>query len=113
MAHDTLYVNPSLGATTEKQNYIFDFSLDLTGDTTLTDIGSGSTITAYKYDGTDVSSTILSNKTRTNMLLAVDIGSVTEGEEYRVEFLGKGSTTNDIFIKVLEVRARKYIQGGF
>ena len=113
MAHDTLYVNPSLGGTTEKQNYIFDFSGDLTGDTTLSDIGSGSTITAFKYDGTDVSSTILSNKLRTNMLLSVDIGSVTEGEEYRIEFLGKGSTSNDIFIKVLEVRARKYIQGGF
>jgi hypothetical protein len=113
MAHDTLYVNPSIAGTAEKQNYIFDFSDDLTGDTALYDIGSGSTISAFKYDGTDVSSTILSSKTRTNMLLSVDIGSVTEGEEYRVEFLGKGSTTNRIYIKVLEVRARKFIQGGF
>lgn len=109
MAHDSLYVNPQ----SELQPYIFDFSNDLTGDTALTDIGSGSTISAFKFDGTDVSSTILSSKTRTNMLLSVNIGSVTEGEEYRVEFVGKGSTTSKIFTKVLEVRARKYIQGGF
>ena len=110
MAHDVLYVNPNGG---EKQNYIFDFSDDLTGDTTLADIGSGSTITAYSSDGTDVSSTILANKTRTNMLLSVDISSVTDFEEYRIEFAGKGSTSNNIFTKVLEVRARKLIQGGF
>lgn len=109
MAHDSLYVNPQ----GELQPYIFDFSDDLTGDTTLFDIGSGSTITAYSYAGTDVSSTILSGKTRTNMLLSVNIGAVTEGEEYRIEFLGKGSTSSKIFIKVLEVRARKFIQGGF
>src|SRR5574341_1812206 len=101
MAHDAIYVNPQ----SESQPYTFDFSDDLTGDTTLFDIGSGSTISAFKYDGTDVSSTILSSKTRTNMLLAVAIGSVTEGEEYRIEFVGKGSTTNRIFTKVLEVRA--------
>lgn len=109
MAHDILYVNPQ----GEKQNYVFDFSDDLPSDTTLFDIGAGSTITAYKYDGTDASATILSSKTRTSLTLSVDIASVTEGEEYRVEFLGKGSTTNRIFIKVLEVRARKFITGGF
>lgn len=109
MAHDILYANPH----SEKQNYIFDFADDLTGDTALSDIGSGSTIIAYDYEGVDKSSVILSNKTRTGMLLAVDIASVAEGEEYRIEFAGKGSTTNQIITKVLEVRARTYIQGGF
>lgn len=109
MAHDVLLVNPQ----GESQPYTFDFSDDLTGDTTLKDIGAGSTITAFNNAGTDVSATILSAKTRTNMTLIVTIGSVTEGEEYRVEFLGKGNTTNNIFIKVLEVRARKLITGGF
>ena len=45
------------------------------------------------------------------MVLSVKIGSVTEGEDYRIEFLGQGSTTANKVIKVLEVRARRYIQG--
>jgi hypothetical protein len=109
MAHNTLYVNPQ----SELVPYTFDFADDLTGDTTLYDIGSGSTITAYNSAGTDVSSTILSSKTRTSMTLAVKIGAVTDFEEYRIEFVGKGFTTANIFTKVLEVRARKLIQGGF
>ncbi len=109
MAHDILYVNPQ----SEKQNYIFNFADDLTGDTTMFDIGSGSTITAFNSAGTDVSSTILTNKLRTSLLLSVDIGAVTDFEDYRVEFVGKGSTTSNLFTKVLEVRARKTIQGGF
>ena len=109
MAHDILYVNPQ----SELQKYIFDFSDDLPDDTVLSDIGSGSTITAYSSAGTDVSSTILSSKTRTSMTLTVKIGVVTDFEEYRIEFVGKGSTTSNIFTKVLEVRARKTIQGGY
>ncbi len=110
MAHDILYINPH---GVEKQNYIFDFSDDLTGDTTLADIGAGSTITAFDFEGVDQSATVLANKTRTNMLLSADITAVKEGEEYRVEFAGKGSTTNRLYTKVLEVRARTKIQGGF
>lgn len=109
MATDILYVNPQ----SELQPYPMDYANDLPGDTALSDIGSGSTISAFKFDGTDVSSIILSSKLRTAMVLSVNIGAVTEGEEYRVEFVGKGSTTSKIFTKVLEVRARRYIQGGF
>ena len=109
MAHDILYVNPD----SEVQPYTFDFAPDLPGDTTLSDIASGSAINAYKWDGTDVGSTILSSKTRTGMTLSVKIGSVVEGEEYRIEFLGKGATTTQQFVKVLEVRARVYITGAF
>jgi hypothetical protein len=109
MAHDILYVNPQ----SEVQTYTFDFAPDMPGDTALSDIGSGSTITAYDYDGTDVSATILSSKLRTAMTLSCKIGAVTEGEEYRIEFVGKGSTTTQLFTKVLEVRARTYISGGF
>lgn len=110
MAQDIIYLNPGAA---EKQNYSFDFSGDLPGDTTLSDIGLGSTITATKYDGTDVSSTILSNKLRTTMNLSVDIAPAIDGEEYRITFLGKGSTTNRLVAKVLEVRSRTYIQGAF
>lgn len=109
MAHDILYVSPQ----SELQKFTFDFADDLPDDTTLSDILSGSTITAYSSAGTDVSATILSSKTRTSMTLSVKIGAVTDFEEYRIEFVGKGATTANIFTKVLEVRARKTIQGGF
>ena|SRR5690242_8250999 len=107
MAHDILYVNPQ----GESQKYIFEFDDDLTGDAALNDIGSGSTITAYDSAGVDKSSTILSSKTRTAMQLSVVIGSLTEGEDYRIEFLGQGSTSSLKVIKVLELRARKLITG--
>ena len=55
MANDILYVNPA----SELQHYIFDFSDDLTGDTTLKAIGAGSTITAFDSSGVDQSSTVL------------------------------------------------------
>lgn len=108
MAHDYLYQN-----TNESRIYVFDFADELTGDTALNNIGSGSTITAFSSDGTDVSATVLSSKTRTGMTLSVVIGTLTDGEEYRVEFVGQGSTTSAKVTLVLEVRARKYIQGGF
>jgi hypothetical protein len=107
MAHDVTYVNPQ----GELQLYEFDFAPLLPNDSTLANIGSGSTINAYNTAGTDVGATILSAKTRTNMKLSVEIGSVTEGEDYRIEFLGQGSTTSDKWIQVLEVRARRYVQG--
>ena len=109
MAHDILLVNPQ----SELQPYVMNFAPDLPDDTVLSDIGSGSTITAFSSAGTDVSATILSSKARTSMTLTVKIGSVTDFEEYRIEFVGKGATTSDIFTKVLEVNARKKIQGGF
>lgn len=109
MAHDILLVNPQ----GESVTYPFDFALDLPNDTTLNNIASGSTITAFSSDGTDVSSTILSSKTRTSMVLSVTIGSLTEGEEYRIEFLGQGATTSLKTIKVLQVLARKFITGAF
>ena len=111
MADALLYQN-----TSELLPYTFDFSPYMpTTDAALNDVtGVGaSTITAAKYDGTDVSSTILSNKTRTGLTLIVTIGSLTEGEEYRVSFTGIGATSAAKKTLVLEVRARAKIEGGF
>lgn len=107
MAHDVLYLNPQ----GESFKYTFDFADDLTGDTALADIGSGSTIIAYNSASTDVSTTVLSLKTRTSLTLLVTIGALTEGEDYRIEFLGQGTTSLLKVIKVLEIRARRYVQG--
>lgn len=107
MAHDILYVNSQ----SEIVPYEFDFAPYLISDTSLNDVGSGSTIDAFSSAGTDVGSTILSSKTRTSMKLSVKIGSVTNGEDYRVEFVGQGSTSSNKITLVLEVRARRYVQG--
>ena len=109
MAHDVIYVNSQ----SELIKYQFDFGDEesLSTDSALTDIGAGSTISAFSSPGTDVSATILSSKTRTSMILSVKIGSVTDGEDYRVEFVGKGATSSNVVTKVLEVRARRYVQG--
>ncbi len=109
MAHDVIYVNPA----SELQSYQFNFADEdsLSTDSALSDIGSGSTITAYDSAAADQSATILSSKARTAMVLSVKIGSVVDGEDYRIEFVGKGATSLNLVTKVLEVRARRYITG--
>lgn len=112
MAHAIKYVH-----TSETLRYTFDFADDLPStDSALADVTGGpptSTITATDFDGTDVSATILSNKTRTGKTLIVDVGSLTEGEEYTVTFKGVGATSSVPLVKLLEVRARSKIVGGF
>jgi hypothetical protein len=45
------------------------------------------------------------------MKLSVEIKSVTNGEDYRIEFLAVGNDTSRASMKVLEVRARRFMQG--
>jgi hypothetical protein len=107
MANEVIEVN-SQG---EIRYWEFDFTGELEDDTTLKNIGSGSTINAFNHAGTDVGATILQNKTRTDMKLSVEIKSVTNGEDYRIEFLAVGNDTSRASMKVLEVRARRFMQG--
>jgi hypothetical protein len=90
------------------KTYTFDFSPVLPAtDSSLSNIGTGdSTIDAYKYDGTDVGSTILSSKTRTGKTLIVTIGALTLGQEYRVRFIGEGATSGQKFTMWLQVLCR-------
>jgi hypothetical protein len=111
MADAILYQNPA-----ESLPYTFDFSPYMPNtDAALNDVSGGtpSTITAAKYDGTDVSSTILSNKTRTALTLIVTIAALTEGEEYLVTFKGIGATSAAKKTLVLQVLARAKIGSGF
>ena len=108
MAHALIYLSSA-----SKRTYPMNFSDVMpSSDAALAAIGT-SLITATKSDGTDVSSTILSAKTRTTLTLLVDISSLTDGEEYRIKFTGQGATSGNIEIKVLEVRCRDKIEGGF
>ena len=108
MANDIIYASPD----GEVVNYQFDFSPDLPSDSALTAIASGTDVTAAKFDGTAVNG-IISNKAKSGLLLSCDITPATDGEEYRVKFVGKGATSSNVIVKILEVRSRKYIQGGF
>src|SRR3990167_2256263 len=108
MANALIY----LPATT-KRTYTMNFSDVMpSSDALLADIGT-STITATKSDGTDVSSTILTSKTRTGLTLIVTISSLTDGEEYRIRFHAQGTTSSGQEDKVLEIRCRDKIEGGF
>jgi hypothetical protein len=105
-----LYMN-----TSESKAYPFDFSDVLPStDSALSNIGAGdSTIDAFNFAGTDVGSTILSNKTRTGKTLIVTIGSLTLGQEYDVRFVGEGATSGQKFVKILKVIARNNLEGEF
>lgn len=100
--------------TSASQSFTFDFSNVMPStDATLNDVGSGSTIDAFKFDGTDVGSTILSSKTRTGLTLKVTLGSLTLGEEYTIRFVGQGTTSSEKKVKTLLVRARTTLEGEF
>lgn len=110
MADSLLYMNPA---------EIVQFTMDFTdvlpsNDSALSDIGaSDSAITAASFAGTDVSSTILSSKTRTGKTLIVTIGSLTLGEEYTITFKGEGATSGSMRTKTLKVLCRDDIGGSF
>ena len=109
MAHAIIYLS-----STSKRTYTMNFADVMpSSDSILVDIGAGSTITATKSDGTDVSSTILTSKTRTGLTLIVTISSLTDGEEYRIRFHAQGTTSSGQEDKVLEIRCRDKIEGGF
>lgn len=93
MADATLVIDPS-----SSKPYEVDFAPFLPStDSALNDIGSGSTIDAFNFAGSDVGSTILSGKTRTSKKLSVTIGSLTLGQEYRIRFVGQGATSSKKF----------------
>lgn len=83
----------------------FDFADDAPGET-LSNIGSGSDITAVDETGSDVSSTIISSKTRTGLTLSCKISSLTAGKDYLVKFHGKSGTSTQEFDKFLLVKCR-------
>jgi hypothetical protein len=108
MADAIRYVHPL-----EQITYTCDFQ-DLlpTTDSTLNDIGSGSTITATKSDGGDAAA-ILFTKTRTSKTLIVTLKNLEEGEEYLVTFLGQGTTSTQRFVRTVLFLVRKDLVGEF
>ena len=81
-------------------------------DSALNDIGSGSTITAKKSDGSDADS-VLFSKTRTTKTLLVTLKNQVEGEEYLVTFLGQGATSGQRFTRTVLFPVRSKLVGEF
>ena len=97
MAHAIIYLS-----STSKRTYTMNFADVMpSSDSILVDIGAGSTITATK------------SETRTGLTLIVTISSLTDGEEYRIRFHAQGTTSSGQEDKVLEIRCRDKIEGGF
>ena len=108
MADAIKYVHPL-----EQITYTMDFQDVLPStDSTLNDIGSGSTISAVKSTGADANS-VLFSKTRTSKTLLVTFKNLVEGEEYLVTFLGQGATSTTRFVKTLKVLCRTGMTGEF
>jgi len=99
--HEVLYKHPN-----DETSYPVDFTEDLTGDTS---ISSSSVVTAVDSGGTDASSTIVTTPTRSGMVLTSILKGGTDGEDYRVTFTGRGTTTSNDSTRMVELRVR--IQG--
>lgn len=89
--------------------YEVDFTEELPADTSLN--ASTSTVTATNSAGTDVTSTLIANKTVSGMVLKADILAGTNGEDYKVVFKGVGTTSAKPSEKVIEVRVRDTVIG--
>ena len=96
--HEVLYKHPN-----DESSYSVDFTEDLTGDTT---ISSSSVMTAVDSGGTDASSTIITTPTRSGMVLTSILKGGTDGEDYRVTFTGRGTTTSSDQTRMVELRVR-------
>lgn len=108
MADAIRYMHPL-----EQTVYTMDFQDVLSSsDSTLNDIGSGSTISAVDSSG-DSADSILFSKTRTSKTLIVTFKNPVEGEEYLITFLGQGASTAARHVKTLKVLCRSNITGEF
>ena len=96
--HEVLYKHPN-----DETSYPVDFTEDLTGDTS---ISSSSVVTAVDSGGTDASSTIVTTPTRSGMVLTSILKGGTDGEDYRVTFTGRGTTTSNDSTRMVELRVR-------
>ena len=95
-------------------DYSFDFVDEVASSDTLKTVGTGDTETlAVSSDGTDVASTIHGTPTFSGTVLTVRISSLTNGEDYTITFVAEETTGTERFFKVLELRVRDDIGGGF
>ncbi|MCI0565366.1 MAG: hypothetical protein MN733_43430 [Nitrososphaera sp.] len=103
MAHEVLYKNPS-----DEVLYSVDFTDELPNDTAL---DAGSDVSAVDSDGTDASATVLGTESETGMTVTAVLQAGSDGEDYRITFTARGSTTTRDATKIVEMRVRSYHLG--
>ena len=105
MAGDVLYKHSS-----SKPSYIVDFTRLLPSDTTIT--AASSVSAAYNSLGTAVTvSTISEAVSVSGMSMTVPLKAGSDGEDYRLELNGIGTTTGKNIVFVLEMRVRDKLAG--
>lgn|SRR3990167_4830276 len=98
--------------TGEDWDYEFDFSNSLRSTETVDTVANGSSVTAKKSDGV-TDNTVIGTVTPTSQILRAHITGGTDLEDYIVTFHAKATTSADEWEKVLELRVRNAIVGGF
>lgn len=107
MADAIKYKRPS-----EDWDYTFDFSDRLASTETVDSVVNGSSVTAKNSAGT-TDNTIIGTVTPSSQTLKAHITGGTDLDDYTVTFHAKATTSGDEYEKVLELRVRTEITGGF
>ena len=107
MADAIKYKRPS-----EDFDYTFSFADKLAASENVDTVANGSDVTAVTSDGT-VNTAIIGTKTPSAQTLKVHLTAGTNLEDYLVTFHAKATTSGDEYEKVLELRVRTEITGGF
>ena len=98
--------------TLEDFDFTFSFADKLASTETVDTVANGSSVTAKKPDGT-TDNTIIGTVTPTSQSLKAHLTGGTDQEDYTVTFHAKATTSGDEYEKVLELRVRNDIVGGF
>ena len=109
MADSIVYLH-----STAEEDLSMDFVDELaSGDTFKTASAGDTEVLAVSSDGTDVASTILGTQALSSTTVKVRVKSLTDGEDYTITFIAEETTGLRRFHKVLELRVRDDIGGGF
>ena len=96
----------------EDFDYTFNFADKLASTESVDTVANGSSVTAKKSDGT-TDNTVVGTVTPSSQTLKAHLTGGSDFEDYTVTFHAKATTSGDEYEKVLEMRVRNTITGGF
>lgn len=97
----------------EDWDYTFSFSDKLLATETVDSVANGSAVTALDSSGASATSTVLGTVTPSGQTLKVHVTAGTNLEDYTITFHAKATTSGDEYEKVLMLRVRTQLEGGF
>jgi len=108
MADLVKYKRPS-----EDYDVTMSFSDKLASTESVDTVVNGSSVTALDSSGASATSTVLGTVTPSAQTLKVHVTAGTNLEDYTVTFHAKATTSGDEYEKVLLLRVRTQLEGGF